>query len=82
MTGTIITLDRLKPRQNAIIRQIRICGTLEQRLADLGLIEGTKITCRMVAPCGSPAAYEFRGTVVALRSTDAAGILCTVEVPA
>ncbi|MGM9640401.1 MAG: ferrous iron transport protein A [Faecousia sp.] len=78
MTG-IITLDQLHPRQAATVRQVQTEDSLHQRLADLGLVEGTKVCCRLVAPGGSPAAYEFRGAVVALRQSDARGILCCVE---
>lgn len=79
MAGTMITLDQLSPQQTAHVHQILIDGSLRQRLDDLGLIEGTRISCRMIAPGGSPAAYEFRGAVVALRRCDASRILCARE---
>ncbi len=50
-------------------------GSMRRRLLDLGLIEGTCITCLQKSPSGDPTAYFIRGTVIALRAEDAAHIL-------
>lgn len=50
-------------------------GSMRRRLLDLGLIEGTCITCLQKSPSGDPTAYFVRGTVIALRAGDAAHIL-------
>ena len=55
------------------------CGTvtgiaetsLTQRLRDLGLTDGTGITCVLRSPLGDPSAYAFRGCVIAMRKRDA-----------
>lgn len=50
------------------------CGNLRQRLLDLGLVEGARVKRLFAAPSGNPAAYLIRGAVIALRTSDAAGI--------
>lgn len=47
---------------------------MARRLMELGLIPGTRVYCVAVSPAGDPAAYLVRGTVIALRRRDAAGI--------
>ncbi len=49
-------------------------GPMRRRLLDLGLIEGTCITCLQRSPSGDPTAYFVRGSVIALRARDAAQI--------
>jgi ferrous iron transport protein A len=45
-----------------------------RRLRDLGLIEGTLVSCAFRAPSGDPTAYLIRGALIAIRDSDAAGI--------
>lgn len=57
--------------------QARVCalhlkGGIRRRLQDLGLVAGTRVTCLQRAAAGDPTAYLIRGTVIALRSGDAA----------
>jgi Fe2+ transport system protein FeoA len=42
-----------------------------RRLLDLGIIPGTAIGVEMVNPGGDPTAYLIRGTVIALRNSQA-----------
>lgn len=66
-------LSRLRPGMTGVVRSLHDSGrNLAERLRDLGLTEGTPVTCAMTAPLGDPAAYRFRGTVIALRQADAA----------
>lgn len=46
-----------------------------RRLLDMGLIEGTRISCLQKSPAGDPVAYLIRGAVIALRSEDSSQIL-------
>ena len=59
-TGETLTVSRLDTS-----------GVSRRRLSDLGLIPGTLVTCLFKAPSGNPAAYLIRGTVIAIRRTDA-----------
>lgn len=67
-------LDRLVPGQSAYVTQVLSAGPMGRRLADLGLIPGTRVTCLFQSPAGDPAAYLIRGAVIALRGSDAARI--------
>lgn len=44
---------------------------IRPRLAGLGITEGAEIVALFKAPSGDPTAYSVRGTVVALRRSDA-----------
>ena len=55
---------------------------MEQRLRDLGLVRGTRVTCVVKSPAGDPRAYLIRGALIALRRTDAAGIRLERAIPA
>lgn len=73
------TLAELSPGEGAYVKSLCLFGTLRERLEDLGLVEGTFVRCRLMAPSGSPLAFRIRGAVIALRRQDAAQILCIPE---
>lgn len=50
-----------------------------KRLQDMGLSEGTKVTCVGESPLGDPKAFDIRGTVAAVRKKDAQAVI--VETP-
>lgn len=58
-----------------IVSRLTAKGPGRRRLLDLGLVNGTPVTCLFKAPSGNPAAYLIRGTVIALRSSDADEII-------
>lgn len=70
----ILALDHLPEGQSAYVTEIHNEPSMNQRLADLGLIRGTRITCLCRSPFGDPTAYLIRGAVIALRRCDAARI--------
>ena len=49
------------------------CG-IKRRLSDLGFCRGEKVTCVFSSPLGDPSAYMIRGTLIALRRSDAARV--------
>ena len=63
-------LGGLREGETARVEQVP-SGGMGRRLLDLGLTEGTWVTCVQKAPSGDPSAYLIRGAVVALRRTDA-----------
>lgn len=73
------TLAELKPGQTALVTDLTVEDPLFTRLSDLGLVPGTKVRCRLIAPSGSPMAFLIRGTQIALRAQNAAQILCKEE---
>jgi len=68
-----VPLDTLSPGQSGVVTGIssRSRGVERRRLLDLGVIPGTEISVEMVSPGGDPTAYRIRGTVIALRETQA-----------
>ena len=74
-----MALSQLRPGMSGVVREIRCVPALEMRLEDLGLTEGTEVHCLHKSPAGTPAAYEIRGAVIALRRGDAGQILVEAE---
>ena len=70
----IYTLSDLRPGERGAVAAVGGGGAMARRLADLGLIPGTAVTCTARAPAGDPAAYLIRGAVIALRRRDAARV--------
>ena len=68
------SLDRLGDGQSAYVVRVEAEPAMGRRLLDMGLIPGTRVTCRGRSPAGDPAAYLIRGAVVALRTRDAASV--------
>lgn len=68
------TLDLLCIGEGAVIRGNGHVGGMRRRLFDMGFTEGTHVLCVGVSPCGDMKAYRVRGSVVALRLTDACRI--------
>lgn len=74
-----LTLSALPLGESAYISHIHARPDMEDRLVDLGVIPGTKITCTAQSPAGDPRAYLIRGTLIALRRADTDGILLRRE---
>jgi DtxR family Mn-dependent transcriptional regulator len=68
-----VPLDSLQPGKSGVVMGISSLsrGVERRRLFDLGIIPGTKIDVEMVNPGGDPTAYRIRGSVIALRSSQA-----------
>jgi Fe2+ transport system protein FeoA len=74
VTESVITLDRLKKGQRAIVAQLTSSGLERRRLMDLGILPGTEVRVEMGNPLGDPNAYQIRGSVIALRNSQARNI--------
>ena len=68
-----VSLDTLQPGEAGVVTNISPLsrGSERRRLLDLGIIPGTEIGVEMVNPGGNPTAYRIRGTVIALRDSQA-----------
>ena len=69
-----MTLDQLPVGQSGTITAVGGEGPLRCRLLDMGLIPGTAVTVRKVAPMGDPMELRLRGYELTLRKADAANI--------
>lgn len=61
--------------EGARVRSLSERSAIRTRLADLGVIPGTEITCVGKSPLGDPRAYLIRGAVIAIRNGDAKDII-------
>lgn len=68
------TIDDLEIGEIGIIDKIVGENTIKRRLLDLGLIDGTNIKPVLISPSGDPKAFEFRGSLIAIRKEDAKNI--------
>ena len=75
-----LTLDSLKPGQNAIIQDIVVNGADEEDLMEMGLIRGTHIRLVKFAPLGDPIEVCIRGYHLSLRRSDAKAIVVDPQI--
>jgi ferrous iron transport protein A len=66
-----LTLDGLSPGTTATVVGLTNAGAERRRMADLGILPGTRIEVALRNPLGDPTAYLIRGAVVALRREQA-----------
>ena len=69
-------LNELSIGEEAVVRKI---PKGKRRLRDMGLIEGTRISCVLRSPLGDPTAYEVRGALIAIRKEDSESIYVEVR---
>ena len=50
-------------------------SAIKRRLQDLGLVEGTRVSCVQKCPHGDMVAYGIRGAIIALREEDAVSVI-------
>ena len=67
----------LREGSTAKVGTLDAAGLTRRRLLDLGFTLGAKVQCLFSAPAGSPRAYMIRGSVIALRSSDAESVSIT-----
>ena len=68
----------LKLGERAVINKIDGNNKLSKRLSALGLIEGTEIELKRIAPLGDPIVINLRGFDLAIRKKDAKNILLSL----
>ena len=75
----MLRLCDIAPGQGACVCGLATQGRMRRRLLELGLVDGTIVECLGRSPWGDPSAFLIRGTVIALRKADCAGILVQPE---
>ena len=68
------TLKEVKIGESAIIKRLHGEGALKRRIMDMGLIKGTEVYVRKVAPLGDPMELTVRGYELSVRKSDAENI--------
>ena len=69
------TLNELKKGEKAIVKELDIESSMKRRLLDIGLIKDSVVECVLESPLKDPKAYWIRGTLIAIRDSDAKKIL-------
>ena len=72
------SLNELNPGETAVVKELKTRGSIRRRLLDIGLVKDTKIECVGKSPAGDPAAFLFRGAVIAIRSEDMKDIVVRI----
>ena len=72
-----VTMAQCRPgvRMRVLELSQRISGTERRRLMDLGFLPGTEIELEYTSASGDPLAFRVRGTLIALRQSQAEQIL-------
>lgn len=65
--------------ESGIITGIDHRGNMRRRLMDIGFNIGERVTLLTRAPLGEPSAFYIKGSVIALRKSDAKLIIVTRE---
>jgi len=58
----------------AIVSRVRGERAVVRRLLEIGLVPGTKVTLRRVAPMGDPIELKVRNFALSIRRSEALGI--------
>lgn len=67
-------LKDVKIGKTAKVKKINCEGAIKRRIMDMGIIRGTEIFIRKVAPLGDPIEITVRGYELSLRKEDAENI--------
>ena len=70
-----MTLAELKLKERGTVSSLAAEPDAARRLRELGFGAGSEVRPLFRAPSGDPTAYAVCGTVIALRRTEAEGIL-------
>ena len=74
-----LTLDLIGVGDTGFIEEILPECAIKRRLCDLGFCKGEKVECALASPLKDPRAYLVRGTLIALRRSDAELIVLRKE---
>jgi len=70
----MVTLDQLRPGQGGRVVRVDASPAMAQRLAEMGLLEGTTLKLVRSAPLGDPLEIELEGWFLSIRKSDARGV--------
>lgn len=76
-----MALNCLKVGQSGTVVSVNAKDAILRRLLDIGIIEGTRVSCVLKSPSGDPIAYLIRGAVIAIRNEDSSEIVIEADSP-
>ncbi|MFU8819203.1 MAG: FeoA family protein [Desulfurivibrio sp.] len=74
-----IVLRRMAKKQSGVIVAVKVAGELGQRIREMGLVPGTRITVQGRAPLNDPVALRVMGGTLTLRNNEADHIEVEIE---
>lgn len=69
------TVAELSPTQSGVVSHIGGERAFRRRLMELGLVPGTPVVLRQVAPLGDPLEIEVRGCRLSIRRREADAVV-------
>jgi len=74
-----ITLDQMSVGEKGIVEGYEGEEDLHYRLKELGLVRGTEVSIKRLAPLGDPMEIVLRGYSLSIRKQDASRVLMKPE---
>ncbi|MBO7655718.1 MAG: ferrous iron transport protein A [Kiritimatiellae bacterium] len=65
------TLRDVKVGERAVVARLYGEGPVKRRIMDMGLVKGTEVAVRKVAPIGDPIEITVRGYELSIRKSEA-----------
>jgi Fe2+ transport system protein FeoA len=72
-------LNELKKGEKGKVVKINGNGSVFRRLLDLGVVKGSEVEMKGVAPLGDPIEIKIKGYNLSLRKEEAAGVIVEVQ---
>lgn len=72
-------LNELKKGEKGKVVKITGDGSVYRRLLDLGVVKGSEIQMKGVAPMGDPIEIKIKGYNLSLRKSEASGVIVEVQ---
>ena len=76
----LVRLSDLKPGQTGTVVRVEGDKLIRRRMMDMGMVRGTDVLVKRVAPLGDPIEFVVRGYNLSLRKTEAQSIEVDVAV--
>jgi len=76
----LVRLSDLKPGQTGTVVRVEGDKLVRRRMMDMGMVRGTDVLVKRVAPLGDPIEFVVRGYNLSLRKTEAQAIEVDVAV--
>jgi Fe2+ transport system protein FeoA len=71
-------LNELKKGEKGKVVKVNGNGGVYRRLLDLGVVKGSEVEMKGVAPLGDPIEIKIKGYNLSLRKSEAAGVIVEV----
>ena len=68
-------LSELRVSERATVKKLLFTESARRRFLDIGLVPGTVVECVGESPLSGMRAYRVRGAKIAIRCSDAAGVI-------